>query len=60
MKGKKSLKSMKIRTVIVFVVVFIIINSFAQCDQPASSDALEVACDVPNDRWYVEIIPNWG
>ena len=32
----------------------------AQCDQPASSDALEVACDVPNDRWYVEIIPKGG
>lgn len=29
MKSKKSLKSMKIKTVIVFVVVFIIINSFA-------------------------------
>ena len=29
MKSKKSLKSMKIRTLIVFVVVFIIINSFA-------------------------------
>ena len=32
----------------------------AQCDQPVSSDALEVACDVPNDRWYVEIIPKGG
>lgn len=32
----------------------------AQCDQPTSSDALEVACDVPNDRWYVEIIPKGG
>lgn len=34
--------------------------SIAQCEKPALEDALEVACDVPNDTWYFEICPKEG
>ena len=32
----------------------------AQCQDPVLDDALEVACEVPNDIWYIEIEPNDG
>lgn len=32
----------------------------AQCDTLEEKDALEVTCDVPNDRWYFEIILKGG
>ncbi len=34
--------------------------TLAQCEDPQEKDALEVACDVPNDRWYFEIQPKGG
>ncbi len=32
----------------------------AQCDAIEEKDALEVTCDVPNDRWYFEIMLKGG
>lgn len=32
----------------------------AQNESPVHGDALEVACDVPNDTWYFEIVPKDG
>lgn len=32
----------------------------AQCDAMEEKDALEVTCDVPNDRWYFEIMLKGG
>ena len=29
----------------------------AQCEDPKEKDTLEVACKVPNDIWYFEIVP---
>ena len=29
----------------------------AQCEKPKEKDTLEVACKVPNDTWYFEIVP---
>ena len=34
--------------------------TLAQCEDPQEEDALEVTCDVPNDRWYFEIQPKGG
>ena len=34
--------------------------TLAQCADPQKKDALEVTCDVPNDRWYFEIRPKGG
>ena len=32
----------------------------AQCDNLQETDTLEVACTVPNDTWYFEIVPENG
>ena len=32
----------------------------AQCDNLQDTDTLEVACTVPNDTWYFEIVPENG
>ena len=32
----------------------------AQCDNLQKTDTLEVACTVPNDTWYFEIVPENG
>ena len=32
----------------------------AQCDNLQEADTLEVACTVPNDTWYFEIVPENG
>ena len=32
----------------------------AQCEKPKKKDTLEVACTVPNDTWYFEIVPENG
>lgn len=32
----------------------------AQCQSVFPNDTLQVACDVPNDTWYFEIIPKGG
>ena len=32
----------------------------AQCTTPAESSTLQVACAVPNDTWYFEIVPKKG
>ena len=32
----------------------------ATCDDWNADDGLEVACQVPNDTWYVEIVPKMG
>lgn len=34
--------------------------SLAQCKNPVLTDALQVACDVPNDTWYFDIEPKDG
>lgn len=34
--------------------------SIAQCQEPQLTDALEVACEVPNDTWYFDIEPEKG
>lgn len=34
--------------------------SLAQCKNPVLTDALQVACDVPNDTWYFNIEPKEG
>ena len=34
--------------------------SIAQCQKPEFADALEVACEVPNDTWYFDIEPENG
>ena len=35
-------------------------NVIAQCDNLQETDTLEVACTVPNDTWYFEIVPENG
>ena len=32
----------------------------AQCTTPAEGGTFQVACDVPNDTWYFEIVPKKG
>ena len=34
--------------------------TIAQCEKPVLDNALEVACEVPNDTWYFEICPKEG
>lgn len=34
--------------------------TIAQCENPVLENPLEVACEVPNDTWYFEIVPKNG
>lgn len=34
--------------------------TIAQCKDTMQKDALEVECKVPNDKWYVDIVPKGG
>ena len=34
--------------------------SIAQCQDGGLENTMEVACEVPNDTWYFEIVPQGG